>query len=321
MARILTLLSALAATTLLSVFPIAAQAVEVASFAVPAYAHDVAPAADGSVWFTAQGAGALGRLDPATSKVTLIPLGEGSAPHGVIIGPDGAPWVTDGGQNAVLRVDPATRAIRRFPLPPSRDLANLNTLTFDRAGLIWFTGQNGIYGRCDPHAGKVEIWPAPRGVGPYGINTTPSGEVFFVSLAGSYLGQINRNDASVHVLEPPTHEAGTRRIWPDSKGKLWISEWDAGALARFDPASGAWSSWKPPGAHPRIYAVYVDEHDKVWISDWAANAILRFDPATEKFESFPSPRRNAEVRQLNGRKGEVWAPESGTNHLVRYKFE
>src|SRR5215211_4040293 len=71
--------------------------------------HDVAPAADGrSVWYTAQGSGQLGLLDPATGKSRLIPLGEGSAPHGVIVGPDGAPWVTDGGLNAIARIDPHT---------------------------------------------------------------------------------------------------------------------------------------------------------------------------------------------------------------------
>jgi len=53
--------------------------------------HDVAPAADGAVWFTAQAAGALGRLDPRTGHVDEFPLGRGSAPHGVIVGPDGAP--------------------------------------------------------------------------------------------------------------------------------------------------------------------------------------------------------------------------------------
>jgi streptogramin lyase len=52
--------------------------------------HDVAPAADGrSVWYTAQGSGRLGLLDPATGQSRLIPLGAGSAPHGVIVGPDG----------------------------------------------------------------------------------------------------------------------------------------------------------------------------------------------------------------------------------------
>src|SRR5215467_13971227 len=74
-------------------------------------AHDVYPAPDGTVWFTAQSAGKLGRLDPRTRKSDLIALGPGAAPHGVIVGPDGAAWVTEGGQNAIARVDPANRAV------------------------------------------------------------------------------------------------------------------------------------------------------------------------------------------------------------------
>src|SRR5438067_11985065 len=83
-------------------------------------AHDVYPASDGTVWFTAQAAGKLGRLDPKTGKSDMIALGRGSAPHGVIVGPDGAPWVTDGGQNAIARVDPFTRVAKLFPLPKER---------------------------------------------------------------------------------------------------------------------------------------------------------------------------------------------------------
>jgi virginiamycin B lyase len=33
--------------------------------------------------------GKLDRLDPLTAKVTEIPPGGGSAPHGVMVGPDG----------------------------------------------------------------------------------------------------------------------------------------------------------------------------------------------------------------------------------------
>ena len=82
-------------------------------------AHDVYPAPDGSVWFTAQSAGKLGRRDPRSGKSDLIALGPGAAPHGVIVGPDGAAWVTEGGQNAIARVDPATRAVTLFPPPRS----------------------------------------------------------------------------------------------------------------------------------------------------------------------------------------------------------
>ena len=34
--------------------------------------HDVAPAPDGTVWFTAQGAGEMGRLDPRTGEARRI---------------------------------------------------------------------------------------------------------------------------------------------------------------------------------------------------------------------------------------------------------
>src|SRR6202047_396391 len=88
-------------------------------------AHDVYPAADGTVWFTAQSAGKLGRLDPGTGKSDLIALGSDAAHHGVIVGPDGAAWVIEGGQNAIVRVDAATREVKLFPLPEERRDANL----------------------------------------------------------------------------------------------------------------------------------------------------------------------------------------------------
>src|SRR6185437_4803849 len=107
------------------------------------------------------------RLNPDTGQVDRIPLGEGSAPHGVIISPDGAAWITDCGLNAIVRVDPATHEVKTWKLPKDR-----------------------------------------------------------------------------------------------------------------------------------------------------ANAVLKFDPETKSFASFPSDKPDAAVRQLNGRPGEVWGAESGTDRLV-----
>jgi virginiamycin B lyase len=61
--------------------------------------------------------------------------------------------------------------------------------------------------------------------------------------------------------------------------------------------------------------VYVDERDKVWVSDFGGNAMFRFDPGSETFERFGFPREGANVRQILGRAGEVWLPESGTEHI------
>jgi virginiamycin B lyase len=284
-------------------------------------AHDVYPAPDGAVWFTAQSAGKLGRLDPRTGKSDFIALGPGAAPHGVIIGPDGAAWVTEGGQNAIARVDPATRAVKLFPLPKERRDANLNTATFDRQGVLWFTGQNGVYGRLDPKAGAMAVFDAPRGTGPYGITTTPEGRVFFASLAGNYLGRIDIETGATTVLEPPVPRQGARRVWSDSRGALWITGWNSGDLFRYDSKSDSWKRWHLPSDRPQPYAVYVDDTDAVWVSDWGANAILRFDPKTERFESFPLPDSYASVRQLAGRKGEVWGAESAADKLFMLKSE
>ncbi|HEU4660540.1 MAG TPA: SMP-30/gluconolactonase/LRE family protein [Pseudolabrys sp.] len=278
--------------------------------------HDVAPAPDGAVWYTAQLQGALGRLDPKTGKVEQISLGAGSAPHGVIIGPDRAAWITDGGQNAIVRYDPQTKKLKSFPLPDNFPNANLNTATFDRKGILWFTGQNGIYGRVDPATGKMEVWKAPKGTGPYGITTTPKGDVWYASLAGDHIAKIDTVSGDAAMVAPPKPGVGPRRIWSDSKNQLWVSFWNTGELGRYDPIAKTWKAWKLPNSKTGCYAVYVDDKDIVWVSDFVANAILRFDPATEKFQSFPSNRRGAAVRQLNGRPGEVWGAESGTDRLV-----
>ena len=110
-------------------------------------------------------------------------------------------------------------------------------------------------------------------------------------------------------------DAGTRRVWSDSKGRLWVSEWNVGNLSVYDPASKSWTVHKLPDDGPHAYAVYVDDKGKVWVTNFGTNAILSFDPESEVFESFPSDKPDAHA-QLNGRAGEVWGVESGTDRLV-----
>jgi virginiamycin B lyase len=282
-----------------------------------AHPHDVAaaPGSNAPVYYTAQMTGKLGILDPKSAKYEEIPLGAGSAPHGVVVGPDGAPWITDGGQNAIVRVDPKTHAVKVWPLPADAAHANLNTLAFDKKGRVWFTGQSGYYGRLDPATSDMKVWKAPGGRGPYGITTTPSGEVYYASLAGNHIARIDVESGAATVIDPPTKDQGARRVWSDSKGRIWVSYWNTGQVGMYDPAARSWREWKLPG-NAHAYAVWVDDQDKVWLTDWSTNAIVRFDPTTEKFESFESNRRGADVRQMLGRAGEVWGAESGNDRLV-----
>ncbi len=287
-------------------------------FEVPAGSrpHDVAPAPDGRIWYTGQRRGMLGIIDPSDGRVTEIPLGEGSAPHGVIQGPDGAAWITDGGLNAIVRYDPASGQVRSWPLPPEFPGSNLNTAAFDARGRIWFTGQAGIYGRLDPGSGEMRVWRDAEGRGPYGITATPAGDIYYVSLAGSHLAKVDLDTGEATIIEPPTPDQGARRVWSDSRGHLWISEWNGGQLTRYDPASGEWKSWRPEGERPRIYAVYVDDRDIVWATDFENNVTLAFDPQDESWTRYPGSGENAQVRQILGRPGEIYLPESRLDRVM-----
>jgi virginiamycin B lyase len=306
------------ALVLLSLVASTGYGAEVRYYSVPSgsHPHDVAPAPDGSVWYTAQSTGELGRLDPKTGKTEHIPLGKGSSPHGVVVGPDGAAWVTDSGQNAIVRVDPQTKAVKLYPLPAGMPNTNLNTAAFDNHGVLWYTGQAGYYGSVNPNNGEVKVWEAPLGRGAYGITATPTGDIYYASLAGNHIARVDTATGKASVIQPPTKGQGARRVWSDSKGQIWVSEWSSGNLSMYNPKEQSWKQWKPPVNGPHVYAVWVDGKDKVWVTEWTSNAIMRFDPATEKFESFPSNKDGATVRQMLGRAGEAWGAESGNDRLV-----
>jgi virginiamycin B lyase len=291
--------------------------------------RDITAAGDGTFWFCGQRNGTLNRLDPRDGAIRVVDLrapgAERAAPHGVIRGPDGAAWVTEGGQNAIARVNPSDHRLQVWKLPERFANGNLNTGVFDDRGTYWFTGQNGILGRFVPATERMDVWEAPRGRGPYGITKTPQGGVWYVSLAGNHLAQIDieatREEAlRVRIVEPPTPRQGARRVWTDSAGRLWISEWNSGNVSMHDPRDGSWKVWKLPGERPRAYSVWVDPSDKVWLTDFGANAIVRFDPATESFLSFPSDRPGANVRQMDGVAGAAWGGESGTDRMVRIEY-
>jgi len=147
--------------------------------------------------------------------------------------------------------------------------------------VLWFTGQNSVYGPLNPSYGKMKVLDAPGGRGPYGIAASPYGNVYYASLAGSYVGRIDIESGQATALDPPAPGQGARRVWPDSQGRIWVSKWNAGQVGLYDPSDDAWREWKLPGPAPRTYSVYVDERDMVWLSDFDSNLVLRFDPENE----------------------------------------
>jgi virginiamycin B lyase len=275
----------------------------------------VVAAADGSVWWTAEGTGRLGRLDPATGRTRLVGLGAGSAPRGLTIGPDNGVWVADAGADAILRVDRRTLRVSALPLPNGRGRSDLQGVAFDGQGLLWFTGSAGVLGRLDPRSGRIEVFDAPGG--PAGIAATAQGGVFYAPATAGNLAAVDMASGEATVVPSPGQAPGAGAVAADERGRVWVSEPGGRRLAVYDPASEGWREWPlPGGARARPGPVWVDADGLVWLGDAGARTLLRFDPVAERFASVALPAGVAGLRALGGREGEVWGAAAGADLLV-----
>ncbi|WP_246828936.1 hypothetical protein [Synechococcus sp. PCC 7502] len=231
-------------------------------------------------------------------------------------------WICDEA-NAIRRFDRKTYEVKTFQLPPfphTMGYGNLNTPVFDGKGILWFTAQNGYYGRLDPRTGDMKIFSAPQGFGPYGMTATPAGEVWYTSLAGNYIARIDQKTYLPEVFPIPDDRAnGSRRIWSDSKGSIWITTWGNGVLMRLNPQTKIWDSFKLPGLGPRGYSTYVDNQDRVWSSDFGTNSIHLFDPVSESFTVFPGNKQNVQTLQMNGIGNRIWGGQQGADQVILFE--
>ena len=139
-------------------------------------------------------------------------------------------------------------------LPGGQGLANLNTLAFAKLRRVRFTGQNGIYGRLDPKTGAARVWDGPRGHDPYGITTTLDRAVYYASRPAATSTRVDL-DTGPPPCSSRRPRIRVRRVWSDLKHQIWISEWNAGNVSRYDPrscrAGSAFCDLGPPeGAEP-----------------------------------------------------------------------
>lgn len=134
------------------------------------------------LWFTAQGANKVGRLNVSTYEVDIIDVPtEGARPYGIEIGANGMVWVVLLGTNKIAAINPDTLQITEITLP--REGARPRRIGITDNGYIWYVDYaEGYVGAFDPASGGVEEWPAPNGAEsrPYGMAVDAQNRIWFV---------------------------------------------------------------------------------------------------------------------------------------------
>ena len=199
------------ATPLPSATPGAPRQLGLQAYKVPAGSrpHDVAPAADGGVWYTARApassAGSTPRL-AKSSRSRWAPAQRLTASSSARTARPGSPTAASTPWSAST---PPTHAVTTLPaaLEPTPTPTSTPPPSTSRAA-SGSPARPASTASSTPRTATCRSGTRPNGRGPYGITATPAGEVYYASLAGSHIARINVETGEATVLEPPTGKPG-----------------------------------------------------------------------------------------------------------------
>jgi virginiamycin B lyase len=225
--------------------------------------HGVLVDRQGIAWTTGNGNGSIGRLDPATGRITEFktPSG-GGGPHTLVITDDGGTiWFTLQSGDKIASLDTRTGAIKEYPTS-----GGPYGLALDRAGNVWFCriGDNKM-GRLDPKTGAMREIDMGRGSRPRRVATAPDG-MLWVALYGN--GKLAKLDpAAMKVVKEyrlPGGDAGPYAVTVDGGGMVWVNEINTDTVVRFDPGTEQMRVVQLPSRNTGIRKMVVDARGRLW---------------------------------------------------------
>jgi virginiamycin B lyase len=265
--------------------------------------HDPLAAKDGSIWYTGQLSGKLGRLDPKTGEIKEYPLKTPhTGPHGLAEDKDGNIWFTGNHMSLVGKLDPKTGTVTEYKMPDPK-AKDPHTIAIAPNGMVWFTAQQAnMVGRIDPKSGEVKLVTSPTpNSRPYGLVINSKGVPVFVEFGSNKIATIDPDTMAIKEYALPNAASRPRRLALTPDDVVWYADFPRGYLGRIDLATGSHKEWpSPSGPKSEPYGI-VFTKGALWYNESGAkpNTIVRFDPKTEQFQSWAIPGGGDIVRNMD----------------------
>jgi virginiamycin B lyase len=217
----------------------------------------------GRVWYTGNGNGTIGELDPTSGKVTEHQAPSGGDPHTLVI--DDAQrviWFTVQGAGRIGRLDTRTGAITEF-----KTRGNPYGLALDRDGNVWFCQLGGDrLGRVDVAAGTISEVELERGSRPRRMAAAPDGSLW-VTYYGN--GKLVRFDPATRKVVkeyrlPAGSDGGPYAVTVDGGGIVWANEIKTDTVVRLDSKTEDMRVIALPSKRVGIRKMVVDASGRLW---------------------------------------------------------
>ena len=224
--------------------------------------HGLVVSKDGKVFYTGNGNGSIGELDPATGKVVShFTPSQGGNPHTAVLDDAGNVWFT--GQGGYLgKLERASGKVSEIPMP-----GGPYGLAIDKQGRIWVCrmGANAL-GIYDPKSGKTDELRTGSGSRPRRIAAAPDGMLWVTYYGNGKLARVDPVAKKVvkEYAMPAGERAGPYAVVVDGAGRVWANEIDTDTVALLDPKTERFRVFQLPSRDVGIRKAIVDAEGRFW---------------------------------------------------------
>ena len=259
-----------------------------------ANAHGLTRDGQGNLWFDVNpGRRSLGRLDPATQKITVYQTPAEMTPLGgaVTLDVDGKGKIWASAPDGAVRFDPVTETFTAFrsltSKSPKGTVATYGAAG-DRDGNGWWAQMAlDIIGRADARTGDITEIKLPPDKAVKDRVKPEDREIYN-----------NFNDLTYNT--PVPWSQGPRRMGTDKNADvLWVGNSWGSSLARINTKTSETTIIPLPHPSLQPYHIAVDSGHNAWGNLWTADQLFKFDPAASQFTLFDLPVRGTEIRHIS----------------------
>ncbi len=243
----------------------------------------IAVLSDGAVVFAEAGSDRIGRLEPATNRITEWGVGDG--PEGLIVGLGDGIYFTERWSDRIGRIYPAAG--------------------FYASESIAASGSEPLGLAISPSAGTTLWW-----------SELSAGKVGQLTVGGLLFDVLIPKVPASRIVPPETIALSptTRTVFPTlAPGNPFLPP--AIALA---PRTGSWpyAEWTIPAGGFRLRDLLVDAGGKVWIST-ETTSLLELDPASDTVLYHDLPAGSASLKLARDSAGRIWFTGSWSDQIGR----
>jgi virginiamycin B lyase len=150
----------------------------------------------------------------------------------------------------------------------------------------------------------------------YDVKPDKNGDVWFTDPFTNTFGKVDGKTMKITRWNSPTADSYPRRLEMTDDGVIFVGEFNAGKMIRFDPATQAFKEFPLPGPDPSPYAMGVDTDGYIWYDSHHMDNLGRFDPKTGKVIEYPFPHfENCAREFFRDSQGRMWYGTAPNNKV------